>query len=140
MSLPELLQTHTPIAADLAEFRFMGAEPMDDGGVWTTVRLIIWQGEGEDRAILDIKEQSLPWSPKELADPRLAAFIAGWAAALGEVFAAISAAGDASTLDPFLPSDLLSPDVLRLARPRSADDFCDALLQPRRLGELLPAQ
>ncbi|MCA9663528.1 MAG: hypothetical protein KC486_34680 [Myxococcales bacterium] len=139
MSLAELMETHAPITSDLVAVECVGVESRADGGAATTVRLIIWELDGEQRMIRDLKEQELRWSAEQLADPRLDAFVAGWAAALGEVFAAISEVGDVSKIECYLPCDLLELSALRLKRPRSADDFRDALLQPSRLGKLLPA-
>jgi hypothetical protein len=139
MPLAELMETHAPITSDLVAVECVGVHSRADGGAATMIRMIVWERDGAQRSIRDIKEQELRWSAEQLADPRLDAFVAGWAAALGEAFAAISEVGDVSVIERHLPSDLLDLDALRLKRPRSADDFRDALLQPSRLGKLLPA-
>ncbi|HFE44263.1 MAG TPA: hypothetical protein ENJ18_02050 [Nannocystis exedens] len=138
MSLTELMQIHLPVASELISLECINVDATGDGGAETTFRLLIWEQEGEERTILDVKEQVFRWSAEQLGDPRLASLIAGWAAALGEVFAALSENGDISPIERCLPCDLLDLSVLRLRRSRSTDDFCKALLRPSHLGKFMP--
>lgn len=125
-----------------------GVHESADGRLLATLRTYVWEIEGGVRSIRDIREQQLVVLPAELsADPRVPAYFAGWAAALRHVLerhAELAAAGartDAQRqrLEYAMPSDLLFPDVLKLRRPQTPDEFTDALLSgKKRLGRLLP--
>ena len=103
-----------------------------------TVRLIIWHRlpDGE-RAIRDIKEQQVWVGDIEDADPeRLTRAVAGWRMALEQLFAQ----DDATWLDVLTPHDLIPQfgELVALKRPRSADDFAEAMLSSKqRLGRWL---
>lgn len=135
----ERLTAAFPIAAALVSLELPEVRP-EGGGLVLTLRLILWEEEGERRMVRDIKEQELRVGAAELADPRFGAFVEGWRLALAELFAAISGAGRLDGIEGVMPHDLAHLGVLRLKRPRSADDFCDMLLRPGRLGALLPTR
>jgi hypothetical protein len=71
-----------------------------------------------------------------LDHPLLAACVQGSVMALDQLFAQ----DDLTWVETAMPSDLLPPfgALLRLKRPRSAEDFAEALLASRqRLGQFL---
>ena len=73
---------------------------------------------------------------EDLDDPRMAACVAGTNLALEQLFNQ----DDLSWVDSCMPADLLPPyaALLRLKRPRSAEDFAEALLASKqRLGRFL---
>ena len=120
----------------------------DDNGDWrATLRFVGWDVDGDTQSIRDIKEQELVvLHARHLDDPRVPAYVAGWAAALRHIFevhAELRAANElpqkiADQLDWSMPADLCFPDALDLKRPKTAADFTDALLSgARRLGGLL---
>ncbi len=121
-----------PLSLELVE---IGEEA---GGLTLCVRLIGWDGEGDARSIADIKEQSVRIDVAELGDPRLEACLEGWRMAVGEVFEAAAERSYEEGARAAFPADLVDLRVLRLKRAKTADDFCDALLQRSRLGSLLP--
>lgn len=119
----------------------------DSQGYWrATLRLIVWEHEGGGLQIRDIKEQQIVWLYPELReDPRVPAYIAGWAAAVQYVFdrhSELAAAGDprgGAQIDVSMPHDFFDVGVLKLRRPQTEGDFTDALLSSKkRLGKLLP--
>lgn len=161
MTFPDELRAALPVQSD----RFMLELPMDwtdersgevheyvretAGGDWlATLRTITWELTGDQRSIRDVKEQEVVvLHARHRDDPRVSAYIAGWAAALQHVLsvhAELAEAHDlprpvAERLECCMPHDLCFPDVLDLRRPRTDADFTDALLTgSRRLGALLP--
>lgn len=125
-----------------------GVDESPDGEVRATLRTIVWAVEDGVRSVRDIREQTLVIvGADHIADPRVPAYFAGWAAAMRHVLerhaelAAAGALADAvrERLEYSLPMELVFPEVLRLRRPRTADEFTDALLAgTKRLGRLLP--
>lgn len=120
----------------------------DAGDLRATLRMIAWEVDGDTRAIRDIKEQQVVWlSERHREDPRVRAYLEGWAHAVHYVFAQheeLQAAGvvtgaAADKLAGCMPYDLLCAEVLDLRRPQTADEFTEALLSSKkRLGKLLP--
>ena len=160
MELASLFSEVFPLRSDVFELSFV-AETVDEGtgevsggvhadgnGYWrATMRTISFErgGDGELQ-IRDVKEQGVVWLyPEHADDPRVPAYVAGWAAAVQYVLdrhAEVAAAGDdgvTDRLDVVMPYDCFCPSVLRLRRPQTADEFTDALLSSKsRLGKLLP--
>lgn len=125
-----------------------GMDGVEDGNLRAMLRSIMWDVEGGARQIRDVKEQMVVWlCERNRDDPRVRAYLEGWAAALRFVFARheeLRAGGTlsdeaAQRLECSMPSELLNAEVLDLRRPQTADDFTDALLSSKkRLGKLLP--
>lgn len=117
-------------------------------GAWrATLRTITWDIEGDQRSIRDVKEQDVFLGFADtFDDPRLPAYLEGWAAALRFIFtrhAELSAEGALperlhEAFNESLPSDFICADLLALRRPQSADDFMEALLSSKkRLGRFI---
>lgn len=159
MDVARLFSEVFPIQSELFELAFVpevvdentgevfGGTHEDDRGYWrATMRTITWErDEGGERQIRDVKEQDVVWLyPEHRDDPRVPAYVAGWAAAVQYVLdrhAELAAAGQpgADRLDVSMPHDFFNPGVLELSRPKTADDFTDALLSSKkRLGKMLP--
>lgn len=160
MELALLFAEVFPIRSDVFELAFVsevvdertgevsGGTCEDPRGYWrATLRTISWErGADGEPQIRDVKEQECVWLyPEQKDDPRVPAYVAGWAAAVQYVVdrhAELAAVGDAragALLDATMPYDFICPGVLRLRRPQTADDFTDALLSSKsRLGKLLP--
>jgi hypothetical protein len=124
-----------------------GFQEMTDGRLVATLRMILWDLDGGERTVRDIREQELVVLHGERSyDPRVPAYFAGWAAAVRFVFGRLdelAAAGELPDLDErlgdLLPADLVFSEVLEQRRPQTADDFTEALLSgKKRLGGLLP--
>lgn len=148
MSLRRELHALLPIRSEL--FSLEAADSIDEdapdeddppGDLRITVRTIVWEREGEALSIRDIREQEVVWLlARHREDPRVRAYMEGWAAALQFVFARhaeLAAAGALSErarqrLEYAMPHELLSPGVLDLRRPRTADDFTAALLASKQ--------
>lgn len=108
----------------------------------TTLRWTQWLVEDGQRVAWRAHEDRLRLIFAEhRGDPRVDAYLAGWVAAVRLVFARddeARAAGSPRPLEYATLDLLVAPDTLALRRPKSADDFTDALLSsPRRLGRLL---
>lgn len=152
----EILRNAFPISAGLASLELVPSEPAtqaepeldsdededsedededEDGeGERLTVRLIVWEERDGQRQIRDVKEQQV-WvgGTSELDATRLAVAVAGWRIALEQLFSQ----SDSSWLDALMPSDLTVsfPELVALKRPRTAEDFAEALLTSKqRLG------
>lgn len=124
-----------------------GRSATPDGGLVATIRLVVWDVQGEERTIRDIKEQQVTIVAAEhLDDPRVPAYLEGLAAALDLAFArldeTIADEGHGAVterLEEAMPYAFFPGDVLALRRPQTAEEFTDALLTNRkRLGWLLP--
>lgn len=150
MDLALLFSEAFPIGSELFELALVsesGGAQADPRGHWrATIRLIVFERVDGDRQVRDIKEQECVWLyPQHREDPRVPAYVAGWAAAVQFIFernAELVDAGDAGAsdrIDTAMPFDFFNPDVLALRRPQTAEDFTDALLSSKkRLGKLLP--
>ncbi|MCY1054191.1 hypothetical protein [Nannocystis sp. SCPEA4] len=160
MDLAAAFSQHLPISSahyslEIAEQRIDG----DAGEAWSalsvnaegdrvvTVRLVVWEVDGDDRSIRDIKEQDVVVVPAaHVDDPRVPAYFDGWAAAvrtaftrLEEVIVAEGEAAAGNRVEEAVPYEMFCPEVLELRRPQTAEEFTDALLSNRkRLGWLLP--
>ena len=133
----DFLRETFPARSELASLEFEDAALRDEVGVVLTVRLVCWDEDDGVRSIRDVKEQEV-WVCEldALEDPRMVACVTGWHMALEQIFAQ----EDLSWLETSMPADLLRPfaELLRLKRPRTADDFAEALLASRqRLGAFL---
>ena len=160
MELALLFAEVFPIRSDVFELAFVsevvdertgevsGGTCEDPRGYWrATLRTISWErGADGEPQIRDVKEQECVWLyPEQKDDPRVPAYVAGWAAAVQYVLdrhAELAEAGDGGVtdrLDVVMPYEFFCPLVLRLRRPQTADEFTDALLSSKsRLGKLLP--
>lgn len=134
-------------SVDSAGEAWGGCKVTADGRLEATVRLFVWDVQGEERTIRDIKEQQVTVVAAEhLEDPRVPAYLEGLAAALKLAFArvdeTIADKGHGAVTDRLeqaMPYEFFPGDVLALRRPQTAEDFSDALLTNRkRLGWLLP--
>jgi hypothetical protein len=118
----------------------------EQGHLVATIQLVVWDVDGDDRSIGGVKQQEVTIVPAaHVDDPRVPAYFAGWAAALRFAFERLGEAiarGDAALSDRIegaFPFEMFCPEVLKLSRPQTADDFTEALLSsPDRLGWLLP--
>ncbi|MBZ5715386.1 hypothetical protein [Nannocystis pusilla] len=148
MDLAAALAQLLPISSTHYSLMFVGgAIDPERGSLVATVRLVVWDVNGEERSMGDIKEQEVEVVPaKSIDDPRLPAYFQGWAEALRVAFArldeVIAAEGEAAAgnrVEEALPCDMFCPEVLALRRPQTAEEFAEALLSNRkRLGWLLP--
>lgn len=160
MDLASLFAEVFPIRSDVFELAFVTETVNEDTGEvsggtgegayghWrATLRTISFErGSDGGMQIRDVKEQECVWLYAEHKDdPRVPAYVAGWAAAVQYVLdrhAEAAAAGDVGVtdrLDVVMPFDFVCPSVLGLRRPQTADEFTDALLSSKsRLGKLLP--
>lgn len=155
MSLRRELHALLPIRSD--RFSLESGEYIDEdapdvadppGALRVTVRTVVWEASDGALSIRDVKEQGVMWlHARHREDPRVRAYMEGWAAALQFVLdrhAELAAAGALSArvserLEFSMPFDLFCPAVLDLKRPRTADEFAEALLSSKqRLGRLLP--
>lgn len=137
-SFAELLRETFPARSELASLEFVAVALRDDRAVIATIRLVVWERADDGTlAIRDVKEQEmLVCTVDELDDLRLPACVAGSQLALEHVLAQ----DDLEWIETCLPSDLLRPysELLRLKRPRTAEDYAEALLASRqRLGRFL---
>jgi len=102
-----------------------------------TIRLVVWDGPEEALQIRDVKEQQVWVGGLADVDPeRLTQAVTGWRMALEQLFAQ----SDTGWLECLMPSDLVPrfAELVALRRPRSADDFAEALLASKqRLGRFL---
>jgi hypothetical protein len=101
------------------------------------MRLVVWdlrEGDPPTASIRDVKEQEIYLGPASLLDrgERLLAFFAANHAVLEQLFATDC------EVECLMPYELLKPDVLKLVRAQTADDFRQALMTKRRLGGLFP--
>lgn len=137
-SFAELLRETFPARSELVSLEFVAAALREDGAVIVTIRLVVWErAEDGTLTICVVKEQELlACDVDELGDLRLPACVAGSQLALEQLFAQ----DDLDWVEICMPSDLLRPysELLRLKRPRTAEDFAEALLASRqRLGRFL---
>jgi hypothetical protein len=134
----ELLRDTFPARSELASLEFVDAALRDERAVIVTIRLVGWdRGEDGTLSIRDVKEQDVFVGEVEvLAHPLLGACVTGSIMALDQLFAQ----DDLTWVETVMPADLLHPfgALLRLKRPRTAEDFGEALLASRqRLGQFL---
>ena len=120
-----------------------------DGNTWATLQLIVRDQVDGELAIRDIKEQDVVvLGAAQRDDPRIEAYVAGWRAAVLEVFTRQEALWKSDrdafgrfkhNIDTLMPHDLCAGGILLLKRPRDEAGFRDALLSSKkRLGRLLP--
>lgn len=150
-----------PIASDEFSLEFVGETVVEDtgeivgglrqnsdGSFLATLRTISWEVVDGERSIRDVREQQVVVVlAGNAADPRLPAYFAGWAAALRFILArhqemradGTLPAKASDSLECAMPHELVCPDVLRLGRPQTADEFTDALLSSKkRLAKFMP--
>ncbi len=135
-ALSSKLDAIFPISEDVVSLEWLGPESVQkrDGAVWVVVRLVVWERNGEDLSIRDVKEQEVSLLPGSALDsPRLQAFLEGWAMAVHAVFR-----DNAAAVETLMPHDLIRPEVLELARPVTPEDFAMAFTAKSRLGKFLP--
>ena len=110
-----------------------GAWDGERGELRHAVRLVTWDLEGDELTIRDVKEQevSLIRAEYRAEGARLAAALEGWARAVEPLL------NSARRVDRLMPSDLVSLDVLALARPHTPDQFAEAYTAKSRLGRWL---
>jgi hypothetical protein len=138
MDVQQLFRDAFPVRSDRVSLELVDLAQPDDGSLKATVRLIVWDVADDGvLAIRDVKEQEVWLGPASgLADPRLPACIAGWALALEQLFAQ----DDHEWVECLMPHDLMPSFVglLALKRPRTPEDFAEALLgSKQRLGRFL---
>lgn len=160
MDLAALLYETFPVSSDVFSLELVPESINPDTGevnggiddtrghLRATFRTVTWDVDGEARSIRDVKEQDVFLLAEDYRDdPRLPAYVEGWAAALRFIFerhAELTAAGALpqqarDALDWCMPSDLVHPGVLALKRPQTAEDFTEALLSSKkRLGRFIP--
>lgn len=123
-----------PIGPDAVQLHVVEGD--DDSGddpeqTWITVRLIVWDVDGDQRSIRDIKEQRLFGGPVWLYEdePRVEQMLRAQQEVLGEVLA-----DPRTPIDGLMPHDLLRLDVLKLKTARTQEHFSKALRAKSRLG------
>ena len=132
LAVEEHLSEHRPIASgardDLeATLEFVCAEH-SRGIVTATVRLVVWQREGESRSIRNVKEQEVALiEPGEGLEP---ARVKAWLVALQECVSLVLERSDCET---FMPHDLL-PGLKEFKRPQTIDDFRKAIRRKFKLN------
>lgn len=98
--------------------------------VVVVVQLLVF-GDGHVRTI---KEQKLRCPAPLFNDAtRVGAFCEGYRRALGRVLA-----GSTDELEKLMPNELFLFETLELKRAMNAEDFEEALLTKKRLGQFLP--
>ena len=120
----------------LAGMRF-GAPPgpvlrWDERGyLVATLHLVLWSEGSGARSIRGVREQDAWLLPPRARDEpdRVAPFLRGWMLALPELLAAVPE----DALEGLMPSDFAFPSRFALRKPRTAEEFRDAVL-PRRRG------
>lgn len=143
--LQTLLEELFPVGGELSSMQLgdspavhcQPAGPKErEAGLRLTLRLVTWERNPESGAlsIRDVKEQQCYLGPVSLLQrgDRLTAFFRGICDALKTI---LEAEPDTAALMPY---ELWRPDILRLVRAQTADDFCRAALVPSRLGRYLP--
>ena len=140
MDVPQLIRDAFPVGSDRVSLELVDVEIQPAGGMTATVRLVIWDVDGETRSIRDIREQQIWLGDAAIlaADPRTPVAIQGWRLAIEHLFAQ----DDLGWVDCLMPHELMPRlvDLLALKRPRDAEDFADALLASKqRLGRWLKA-
>jgi hypothetical protein len=116
--------------------------------IWVVLRLICWEPDEESQHIRDVKEQPVLLVPGvNRHDERLEAWLRGLREALLTVMESQDpsverddqeAMYSENALACLFPADLVPYEVLELARPRTAEDFAQALLgTKKRLGRML---
>ncbi|WP_434428326.1 hypothetical protein [Nannocystis pusilla] len=147
ISSPNFSLELTDESVDSAGEAWGGCSVTADGRLEATIRLVVWDVQGEERMIRDVKEQQVTIvSAKYLEDPRVPAYLEGLAAAIDLAFTRLDEAiadkgfgGLSDRVETAYPHEFFPSDVLALRRPQTAEDFTDALLTNRkRLGWLLP--
>lgn len=137
-SFAELLRDTFPARSERVSLEFVTVELREERSVMVTIRLFVWETGADGMLVIrDVKEQEVFVADvDELDDPRMAACVAGSNQALEQLFLQ----DDLAWVDDCIPADLLQPygGLLRLKRPRSAEDFAEALLASKqRLGRFL---
>ena len=124
-------------------------ERSDTGDVLVALRLTHHELEDGHRSILDIQESQPVLIPRAHVDEgeRLAAYVGGWRAALGETFCAwVDGATSGSALHQDLlagsghlkhPRSLVFPEVLSRPELHSELDFKEVIAGPDCLGRLV---
>lgn len=121
------------VSASRTEDRWI-CESRPGSGIFVTFQLIISDEYEGQRAIRDIKEQwvlTLPAQAFYQVD-RIEPYLRGWGAAVDTVLRDVRV----DVVEGLMPCDLVFPQALTLARPRTAEDFRDAMLVSSRLGKL----
>ncbi len=136
MDALEIVRAVFPVMAGPGSLELASEEPSEDPER-LTVRLVVWDEVDGNRQIRDIKEQQVYVGGLEEVDTaRLAMAVDGWRMAIEQLFAQDSS----EWLGVLMPSDLIRDfsELVALKRPRSADDFAEALLSSKqRLGRWL---
>ena len=140
MDVLQIFQDIFPVRGELVALELADAVVNDDDqALMLTVRLVVWERVDDALLIRDIKEQQVHiGSLEELAQPRLPECVAGWAQALQQVLEQ----DDVSFVGTLMPHELIGnfTSLLALKRPRTADDFAEAVLTSKqRLGAYLQA-
>ena len=140
-ALTGALSEHFPVRGPHVEMHLVGMEDdpellaRDGGGghIHITARLIEWEDEGSRRRIRNIKEQEIHFAqvPDETPTERLLAYAEGTAMAMGPALAALP------NVDRQMPGDFFFPRVFKLVRPRTAEDFAEALSVRSRLRRFM---
>jgi hypothetical protein len=121
----------------------------DPGDLYVLLRLITWDMFDGQMMICDVKEQPVLLVPAASRhDERLVAYLRGLRDALLAVMRSQDAAmaqddqetlGFHHSLREVMPSELVPSEVLKLLRPRTPEDFSQALLTRKRLGRMFIA-
>jgi len=109
----------------------------ENGTIFVVLVLMTFTIEGELRTIRDVKEQQVAFIGADVDDhQRLEAFLTGWTRAVQRVMEV----GGRAHVEVLMPHDLLCPEILKLKKAKTAEDFEKAALMPSRLGRGLRLQ
>lgn len=110
------------------EIRVVNVENDDEFSRWI-IQFLIFDSDG----IRDIKEQEIGLPSPLVGDlDRVRAFAQGHSEALRQVFES-----DSDKLGGCMPHDLIWWGVLKLVRPQTPEEFTEALMTKKRLGQWL---
>ncbi|WP_224368575.1 hypothetical protein [Hyalangium versicolor] len=151
--LHALLEELLPIQSDFFGLHWVPDatdRPNDaaEGDLCAVFRLVCWDMGGADPYIHYVFEQAVLLVPAaHREDPRIEAWLRGWSEALTSAMQSQDwtvgrndeeARHADNAMAKQIPSRLVHPDVLKLSRPQTAEDFTRALLDSKsRLGGLV---
>jgi hypothetical protein len=127
----QIVRDAFPISRGLGSLELVDPDPAPEVDcLW--IRLFIWEPSPDgERQVHDVREQQIRFYGLADLDPeRLTHAVRGWSMALAQLFDR----DDATWLEKRIPVDLI-PSFSRLValkRPRSAEDFAEAMLSSKR--------
>lgn len=129
--LDELFRARFPVraASERASLEFVEVAPMGESyGV--TLRLVVWDVDGETMSIRDVKEQQVWFDPRDSSVVRLTQYLKAYDYVASRALAH-------PEIEMLMPHDLFDGRVLKLAKAQTDVDFVKALSVKSRLGKYL---